>query len=205
VRPVHYLLAACALGIIAILSPVFVATPQPSTIALGNPAAASDLGDLSAMRTIVTDTEAFVTSGDAAGAKARIKDFETAWDDAQPTLRPKNGQQWDAVDLAADKALDAVRKDAPKDQTLVSLAALANQLDHPGVMAAGVAVDTSGKPAPCEDMLRQLRAARMKSTLTPDVLTKVADLEAKGTERCNSDDDKRADAFFADAIKLTEK
>ena len=33
----------------------------------------------------------------------------------------------------------------------------------------------------------------------------VAELQTKGTERCNADDDKRADAFFADALKLAGK
>jgi hypothetical protein len=36
-------------------------------------------------------------------------------------------------------------------------------------------------------------------------MKKVADLETKGIERCNADDDKRADGFFADALKIMGK
>ncbi len=58
---------------------------------------------------------------------------------------------------------------------------------------------------PCEEVLKELRAA--KTTAKPDAATlkKVEDLEAKGVERCNADDDKRADGFFADALKLLGK
>ncbi|WP_352862249.1 hypothetical protein [Mesorhizobium sp. M0802] len=35
--------------------------------------------------------------------------------------------------------------------------------------------------------------------------TKLSDLEAKGVERCNADDDKRADDFFAQAMKIMGK
>ncbi|HQZ11983.1 MAG TPA: hypothetical protein PK286_03780 [Devosia sp.] len=207
-RPVHYLLAVCAVASVAIVGTSLAARNQSNTAVAAPPAvtaSASDLGDLSAMKTIVTDTAALVTAGNAVGAKARITDFETAWDNAQPELRAKNGQQWDAVDGVADQALNAVRKDAPQPETLAALAGLASQLDHPGTASSGVAIDTSGKPLPCEDMLRQVREAKTAATLDAAATTEVTGLEAKGVERCNADDDKRADAFFADALKLMGK
>jgi hypothetical protein len=58
---------------------------------------------------------------------------------------------------------------------------------------------------PCEDLLKQLREAEKTATLSADDKNKVADLESKGTERCKADDDKRADKFFDDALKIVTK
>ena len=61
-------------------------------------AVANPLGDLSAMAAIVTDVQGFASSGDLGKAKARIKDLETAWDDAQPVLQPKDPEAWGRID-----------------------------------------------------------------------------------------------------------
>lgn len=58
---------------------------------------------------------------------------------------------------------------------------------------------------PCEDVLTELRAAKTTAKPDADTMKKVEALEAKGVERCNADDDRRADAFFADALKLLGK
>ena len=55
---------------------------------------------------------------------------------------------------------------------------------------------------PCEDALLTLRTAEAAAKLSADDKTKVSDLETKGIERCNADDDKRADEFFAQAMKI---
>ena len=55
---------------------------------------------------------------------------------------------------------------------------------------------------PCEDALKDLRAAEAAAKPSDADKTKIADLEAKGVERCNADDDKRADDFFAQAMKI---
>lgn len=60
-------------------------------------------------------------------------------------------------------------------------------------------------PTPCEDALKALRAAEATAKLNAADKAKVADLEAKGIERCNADDDKRADDFFAQAMKVMGK
>ncbi|MER8677699.1 hypothetical protein NKI46_22715 [Mesorhizobium sp. M0615] len=57
----------------------------------------------------------------------------------------------------------------------------------------------------CEDALKDLRAAEALAALSAADKTKVSDLEAKGVERCNADDDKRADDFFAQAMKIMGK
>lgn len=60
-------------------------------------------------------------------------------------------------------------------------------------------------PAPCEDMLKDLRTAEASAKIDPAVKAQYEELKAKGVERCNADDDKRADQFFADTMKALGK
>ncbi|TPK85739.1 hypothetical protein FJ936_09400 [Mesorhizobium sp. B2-4-13] len=60
-------------------------------------------------------------------------------------------------------------------------------------------------PTPCETVLKDLRVAEATAKLGDADKNKVSELETKGIERCNADDDKRADGFFAQAMKILGK
>ena len=69
--------------------------------------------DIAALRTITQDTLDLVVSGDQGGARTRITDLETAWDDAQPTLEPLDETAWTFLDSEIDDVLSAVRAGNP--------------------------------------------------------------------------------------------
>lgn len=58
---------------------------------------------------------------------------------------------------------------------------------------------------PCEDMLKSMRHVRQTTSLSAADKQTVDGLETKAVERCNADDDTRADAFLAEAMKVMGK
>jgi hypothetical protein len=202
--------AFLAAGLIAAAVALFVAGRM---MWQGSAVEVASLGDLTGMQAIVADTAAIAKTGDLVKAEARITDLETAWDDAEPTMRPMNPDAWGQVDDAADGALKALRAGTPDAAKVdAALAMLAATLADPGagaaaaggiVMIGAVAVtDGNGHPMPCEAMLAEVNAKLATTTMTPEAGAALADLIAKATERCNADDDRNADAFSAQALQM---
>jgi len=70
---------------------------------------------------------------------------------------------------------------------------------------AAFATPALAEEVPCENMLEDLRAAIKTATLSDADAAQVKELADKGIERCNADDDARADEFFAQAMKILGK
>ena len=84
-------------------------------------------------------------------------------------------------------------------KTALPVAALATLLTVAAVPAFGA------NPVPCEKMLEDVRTALRSANLSDADRSKVAELESKGIERCNADDDAHSDEFFTQALKIMGK
>ena len=109
-------------------------TLQPATQAPVSVSTTKPLGDLSAFRKIAEDMLKLARAGNLPGAKSRAGDLETAWDNAQPRLKPMNTEKWTLMDNAIDDILKKARSAQPNgaesSASLESLIAVINSLDN---------------------------------------------------------------------------
>lgn len=205
------------LAVLLIAFPVAVfATAYGMFVPHTSSGSGATLGDLKTFSSIVSDVQTLVNNSDTIGASRRITDLETAWDDSEGVMRPLNEAAWNRVDTAIDLALDEIRNPKPDmvaaKKALANLASvLANPYEDEDIVAAqagvrliaGIAVtDATGYPLACEEMLRTLKAALDNEGIPKAKFAEASDLRDKAIERCNADDDRRADEFVAQALSL---
>ncbi|GHJ43416.1 hypothetical protein Cs7R123_07580 [Catellatospora sp. TT07R-123] len=81
--------------------------------------------EVARFRTIAQDTLNKLGSGDQEGARGRVTDLESAWDDDQSTLQPMDDTAWTFLDGRIDAVLKTVRANSPdraaEEQALTAL------------------------------------------------------------------------------------
>jgi uncharacterized membrane-anchored protein len=91
------------------------------------------LGNLTPFAAIATDVQTLVAKNDVAGGKARVKDLEVRWDDAEAGLKPRDPGKWHQLDDEIDAVLTALRAGNPSQpDCTATLTALIETLNHFG-------------------------------------------------------------------------
>ncbi|EJM16943.1 protein-export membrane protein SecF [Pseudomonas sp. GM18] len=95
---------------------------------------AGSMGDLSYLKVMITDTEKLLGSGDMKGARARITDLESTWDQNEEKLRAIDPEGWTSIDKSLDRALKQVRTGSPDLAACTeALSTLATKIDSKSV------------------------------------------------------------------------
>jgi hypothetical protein len=196
--------AALAIAVMPIAASSLMIAPTYAAVTV------SELGDLSPLRAFVSDARELATKGAMVNATKRIADFEIAWDAGASRLRALNHAKWTVIDDASDAALSALRTNPPvTGNVIAALNAPIAAPDNPAmpikVAAVTTTTDGNGRPLACEDMLAKVRTAAAAAAPAAADKAKFDELQSKGIERCNADDDKRADDFFGQALDLIVK
>ncbi|MHC8333650.1 protein translocase subunit SecF [Pseudomonas sp. LB3P25] len=103
--------AACAEALKTLLAKLDTKQISAATPVTTTPA--GSMGNLSYLKVILADTEKLLASGDMKGARTRITDLESAWDQAEEKLRPIDPDGWTSIDKSLDRALKQVRTGSP--------------------------------------------------------------------------------------------
>lgn len=70
------------------------------------------------------------------------------------------------------------------------------------MIASFGSVSVNAATIPCEDMQKQLETALQTKKPADADKAKFDELKAKGDERCTSEDDRRADGFYTEALAI---
>ena len=185
---------------------IYLAPPPEDTLA--------NLGDLSPLRSIAAAVQSIAAKGDLVAAEKRITEFESLWDQEQPTIQPLNETAWGNIDDAADAAIHSLRDPAEQAKVESTVKDLIATLDNPygdgsagaqtgTKMVKGIAVtDSNGHPLPCEVLIKSLRAAIDGGQIPKEKSGDASGFMARALERCNADDDTNANSFSAQGLAL---
>lgn len=106
-------------------------TTSGNAPAVRQPHPTTRLGNLVAFAAIVDDVQTKVANHDLTGGKARVKDLEVSWDEAEAGLKPRDPAKWHQLDGQIDDVLTALRAGSPSTADCAAhLASLSATLDR---------------------------------------------------------------------------